>query len=178
MSYGRFFACGNKLLFPTMEPDLTIVMTLVKTRFLIKKIICHGIEWLGLANFPESSLETFLMTTNTTQIFVAFIHSTLLFVRGNLIEWKKKTLIWTRIANISDLFYCWFFFWHDGSCCITTRLWTLLLNLCSHWPFKRFKIQKWIKRTKTLSTLTQSYHFLWYFNLGRNHGRRESRWKV
>ena len=23
MSYGRFFACGNKLLSPTMEPDLT-----------------------------------------------------------------------------------------------------------------------------------------------------------
>ena len=38
MSYGRFFACGNKLLSPTMEPDLTIVMTLVKTRFLIKKL--------------------------------------------------------------------------------------------------------------------------------------------
>ena len=37
MSYGRFFACGNKLLSPTMEPDL-IVVTLVKTRFLIKKL--------------------------------------------------------------------------------------------------------------------------------------------
>ena len=109
MSYGRFFACGNKLLSPTMEPDLTIVMTLVKTRFLIKKIICHGIEWLGLANFPESSLETFLMTTNTTQIFVAFIHLTLLFVWGNLIEWKKKPsseheLQIYRIFSIADSF--------------------------------------------------------------------------
>ena len=109
MSYGRFFACGNKLLSPTMEPDLTIVMTLVKTRFLKKKIICHGIEWLGLANFSGKFLGNLFDDNEHHTNFCRFYPLNPSFRSGQSDRMKKKPsseheLQIYRIFSITDSF--------------------------------------------------------------------------
>ena len=171
MSYGRFFACGNKLLSPTMEPDLTIVMTLVKTRFLKKKIICHGIEWLGLANFSGKFLGNLFDDNEHHTNFCRFYPLNPSFRSGQSDRMKKNPHLNTNCKYIGSfllliLFLTWWILLHDNT----------FVDVAS----KTYVVTDHLNdlRYKNGSTLTQSYHFLWYFNLGRNHGRRESRWKV